>query len=80
MQLDGLQLDGRPCLRQRRASLSVRYGRQRQQRDSDENPAMVARTVRPPQNTDRGAALVRRQFAFRSLTPADSRAARKSTS
>ena len=25
---------------------------------------MVARTVRPPQNRDRGAALVRRQFAF----------------
>ena len=30
---------------------------------------MVARTVRPPQNRDRGAALVRRQFAFLSLTP-----------
>ena len=30
---------------------------------------MVARTVRPPQNRDRGAALVRRQFAFLALTP-----------
>ena len=30
----------------------------------------VARTVRPPQNRDRGAALVCRQFAFLSLTPA----------
>ena len=76
MQLDWRQLiDGRPCLRQRRASLSVRYGRQ--QRDSDENPAlrtppMVARTVRPPQNRDRGAALGRVNSHFRSQTPAGS--------
>src|SRR5277367_2433194 len=55
MQLEGMQLDGRPCLRRRRASLSVRYGRQ--QRDSDENPAhgRAHRTPSPKQGSWRRA-------------------------